>query len=129
MGNRYGHAAAPSFGFDRTEVPVFEAIAAAARKLWPNKTAINLASRAGATHRAAEKWLAGETGISGDHLANLLRSDAGRDVLDALMGDAKPSWWPAFRAELQFADLEKRQSETRQAIEDLRREMDFRRAR
>ncbi|WP_205769515.1 hypothetical protein [Microvirga sp. KLBC 81] len=129
MSRTYTSSAASSFGFDRSGLPVIEAVVAVARRLWPSKTAVNLSSRAGVTHRAAEFWLAQGTGMSADALAELLRSDAGREILEALMGDARPSWWPAFKADLVFADLERREADNRAAIEELRREFNSRRAR
>ncbi|HZH50289.1 MAG TPA: hypothetical protein VEZ16_00255 [Microvirga sp.] len=129
MSRTYPTSAVNSFGFNRSGLPVIEAVVAVARRLWPNKTAVNLSSRAGVTHRAAEFWLAQGTGMSADALAELLRSDAGRDILEALMGNARPSWWPAFRRDLAIADLERRQDETARALEELRSEHTARRAR
>lgn len=129
MSRTYSTSAATFFGKERRILPVTEIVSAVARRLWPSKTARNLASRAGVTHRAAEFWLAQNTGMSAEALAEILRSDAGRDVLEGLMGNARPSWWPAFKADLVFADLERREAENREAIEELRRAFDSRRAR
>lgn len=129
MGRSYTTTAEMFFGKDRNILPVTEIVCAVARKLFPVKTARNLASRAGTTHRAAEFWLAQNTGMSAEALAETLRSDIGREVLEGLMGDAHPSWWPAFKADLVFADLERRETANREAIEELRREIHARRAR
>lgn len=129
MSRTYSTSAATFFGKERSILPVTEIVSAVARRLWPSKTARNLASRAGVTHRAAEFWLAQNTGMSAEALAEILRSDAGREVLEGLMGNARPSWWPAFKADLVFADLERREAENREAIEELRRAFDSRRAR
>lgn len=99
---RYAARSEESFGFCRSVLPLSDVISAVARRLWPVKTARNLASRAGTTHRAAESWLAGQTGLSGEALAELLRSDAGLAVLDAVMGERKPSWWPTFQRAVQM---------------------------
>lgn len=105
MSQAYRRASAPSFGFDRSGIPVAEAITAMARRLWPSKTARNLSSRAGVTHRAAEAWLCGQTGMSADALTELLRSDVGLEVLEAIMGPAKPSWWPVARNTIRLQQL------------------------
>lgn len=129
MSRTYTASSAMFFGKDRSILPVTEVVASVARRLFPNKTARNLASRAGTTHRAAEFWLAQHTGMSAEALAEILRSDIGRDVLEGIMGEARPSWWPAFKADLLMADLERREADNRAAIEELRREIDARRAR
>lgn len=121
MRTGYGVRGAPSFGFDRTVLPLADAISAVARRLWPIKTARNLASRAGTTHRAAEQWLSGQTGISGDALAELLRSDAGLEVLESLMGGVRPSWWPAFRADARAAGIAARLDALSKDIDEARR--------
>lgn len=87
-----------------------EVIGDLARRLWPNKTARNLAARAGRTPRSAEGWISGQTGMNADALADLLRSDAGLDVLDAVMGDHKPGWWPDFSAGVRIKNLEQKQA-------------------
>lgn len=120
MNVQYRQQAATSFGFDRNIPPVVEAVSRVARRLWPTKTARNLASRTRKTHRAAEDWLATRTGMSADALADLLRSDAGREVLEAVMGDERPSWWPKFQTLLQLDGLERRSEEARREIEVLK---------
>lgn len=115
----YQSQSPPSFGFDRNIPPVVEAVSSVARRLWPIKTARNLASRTRKTHRAAEDWLSHRTGMSADALADLLRSDAGREVLEALMGNARPTWWRDFQVELTLADLSRKAEETRRDLERL----------
>ena len=112
-----------SFGFERRGLPAVEAVSEVARRLWPVKTARHLASRAGTTHRAAEFWLSQQTGMSADALADLIRSDAGLDVLRALIGDAPPSWWPAFAADARAAGIERRLNDLRAEIDEVKREL------
>lgn len=121
MSKRYSGGAAASFGFERSGLPVVEAISAVARRIWPNKTARHLAARAGTTHRAAEYWLGQQTGMSADALAELLRSDAGLDMLSAIMGDAKPNWWPAFRQAAKASAIADRLDTIRAEIDEARR--------
>lgn len=113
-------AAVPSFGFERSGLPVVEAVSALARRLWPNKTARHLSSRAGVTHRSAEYWLCGQTGMSADALTELLRSDVGLDVLQAIMGQAKPTWWVSFSNRVRLGQLAADAEENMRAIEVLR---------
>lgn len=117
MGRSYGRSAEMSFGFDRSGLPVVEAVARVAARLWPIKTARQLAARAGTTHRAAEFWLSQSTGMSADALAELLRSDAGLQMLEAIIGEQKPFWWPSFAADAKATAIEGR-------LESLRREID-----
>lgn len=120
MSKHYSGTAALSFGFERTGLPVVEAVAAVARKLWPVKTARHLAARAGVTHRAAEYWCSQQTGMSADALAELLRSDAGLHMLEAIVGEARPSWWPAFLADTKAHAIEKRLAVLRAEIDEAR---------
>lgn len=111
------------FGTDRSPLPLAQRIAELGRRLFHVKTARQMAARAGVTHRAAELWLEGRTGLSGEALAELLRSDIGLQVLEEVMSDARPRWWPAFRAEVRFAELEARAEAARVEMDALRREM------
>ncbi|WP_276200337.1 hypothetical protein [Chelatococcus sp. XZ-Ab1] len=118
------HIAPPLFGgIDTRYAPVSEAVCALARRLWPRKTQHHLAARAGTSHRSAEKWLTGECGLSADALANLIRSDVGIDVLEGLMGDVKPSWWPEFRAQARIAAAEARLEALAKEIANARRDL------
>lgn len=121
MSRGYSSGGAASFGFDRTGLPVVEAVARVARQLWPVKTAVNLASRAGTSHRAAEFWLSQQTGMSADALAEILRSDAGLQMLEAIIGEHKPSWWPSFRAEAKASAIAERLESIRAEIDEAKR--------
>lgn len=120
MSRSYPGGAAASFGFERSGLPVVDAVSAVARRLWPNKTARHLAASAGTTHRAAEYWLGQQTGMSADALAELLRSDAGLAMLEAIMGSARPNWWPAFAGDAKAHAIEQRLSALRAEIDEAR---------
>lgn len=109
----------PMFG---SATPVQDVVARIARALWPNKTARHLASRCGRTTRSAEAWLAGETGMNADALADLLRSDQGLAFLDAIISDgaSAPSWWPAFQREVKAHAIARRLDELKSEIEEAR---------
>lgn len=121
MGKVYSGAGAASFGFGRTGLPVVEAVSAVARRLWPNKTARQLAARAGVTHRASEFWLSQQTGMSADALAELLRSDAGLQMLEAIIGEHRPSWWPSFTADAKAHAIGGRLEALRKEIDEAKR--------
>ncbi|MBB6167149.1 hypothetical protein [Chelatococcus composti] len=121
MPRTYAKSTETSFGFDTGIPPVVEIVARVARRLWPVKTARNLAMRTGKNHRSAEDWLALRTGMSADALAELLRSDVGWDVLDAIMEGSGASWWPKARRDLKAAQIERRIDALK---EELRRELD-----
>ena len=124
MTRTYATSLTPSLGFNRTGLPIVEVVSNVARRLWPFKTARHLAQRCGVTERAAEFYLSGSsTGMNADALAELLRSDAGFKVLEAIMGDAKPSWWPKFAVQHAIDELAKKQAETARSLEALRAQL------
>jgi hypothetical protein len=96
-----------------------DSVVAAAQRLWPRKTAAELALRSGANVRTCEYWLASRTEMSADALTALLRSDAGLEVLEAVIGDAKPVWWKHFRKTIEMSRLRKSQDEARRRLEAL----------
>jgi hypothetical protein len=68
----------------------------AGRKVWAVVSEI-----LGLGERAAKARLSGSRAFTADELAHLLRQEQGRELLVALMGDAKPAWWVRF---LQYDD-------------------------
>ena len=123
MTAKYTPSLAPSFGFERGVLPVSEVVADVARRIFPVKAARNLAARTRASHRAAEAWLGGQTGMSADALADLLRSDQGLAFLDAIMsaGASAPSWWESKRADIRATQIERRLDDLRVEIEEAKR--------
>ncbi|NUU41405.1 hypothetical protein [Tardiphaga robiniae] len=55
-------------------------------------------------------------------LTALLRSDHGREVLFAIMGDAKPRWFVRYRKALDANALERQMADTKRMINQLREE-------
>ncbi len=89
------------------------------RDLFPVKTAHHLADLTGYSLRACEYWLSGEVVIPADALAELLRSDRGREFLAAVMADAIPRWWIALTAFLKSIDLASEQRAARRKLKAL----------
>ncbi len=88
-----------------------------ARALWPSKTDMALAHRTGTSDRMCRYWLANKYNLGADDLAALLRSDEGFHVLEAIIGDARPAWWAAFRRNVRRAELRRQQAELARQIE------------
>lgn len=69
-----------------------------------------------------EKLLSGQRGESADTLIAFLRSDLGRDVLFALMGDASPPWFARYRKQLDVNVVRRQLTETQRLVERLQAE-------
>lgn len=77
---------------------VFTQIIAVLRAVWPRKTASHVSFVTGVSERAVKYWLAGVTRMSLEHVVALLRTEAGFDILEAVMGDSAVEWWLAAKA-------------------------------
>lgn len=108
------------FGKNRNRIRSIDAVCDLARRLWPSKTAAHLAGRTGVSKRAAELWLEGRTEPGADALVNLLRSDAGFELLQSIMEGSGTRWWREFERGVHIAELEQRLEWTRQQIETLK---------
>lgn len=82
-----------SFPNTETSFPAFKKIAKVIKAAWPTKTAAHVAYLTDSSERAVRFWLAGKTRMSVEAVASLLRTDAGFDILEAIMGDCKVEWW------------------------------------
>lgn len=64
------------------------------KRAWPRKTEAHVAHLTGASERAVQYWLAGKTRMSIDAVVALLKTEAGYDILEAIMDDGcKAEWW------------------------------------
>lgn len=81
--------------FTRSErrFPVLPRIISAIRDAWPRKTAAHVAHLTGMEERTVKFWLAGETRMSVDAIGDLLRTEEGYPILQAIMGDCDAGWW------------------------------------
>ncbi|MDN3278814.1 hypothetical protein QWJ07_31445 [Frankia sp. RB7] len=69
-----------------------------------------------------EKLLSGQRGESAETLIALLQSDLGREVLFALMGEARPAWFTRYRKQLDVNAARRQLEESRRVIEQLQKE-------
>lgn len=87
MGEKFCTKSAISFA-------AFDKFLRVIRGAWPQKTAAHVAHITGTTERTVQFWLAGTTRMSVDAVVALLRTEAGYDILNAVMGDdCKAEWW------------------------------------
>jgi len=91
-------------------------IVQAARRLWPHKTAAELAFRSARSVRSCERWAGRHAGLSAGALAALLRSPEGPAFMSAIMGDNPPQWWADAQAHIERAALRRRGEEIRARI-------------
>ena len=82
-----------SFPKSETNFPAFKKLSSAIRAAWPVKTAAHVAYLTDTTERAVKFWLAGKTRMSVDAVAALLKTDAGFEILEAIMDGATPEWF------------------------------------
>ncbi|WP_244434345.1 hypothetical protein [Agrobacterium tumefaciens] len=101
------------------KIPLIDVVCGVARRLWPSKTAINLASRADISERAAKLWLEGRTEPGADSLVALLRSDVGFELLQELMEGSGTRWWEQFGRAVRIAEHSDRLDWHRREIERL----------
>jgi len=70
-----------------------------------------------------QKLLCGERRENSEILTALLRSAHGREVLFALMGEARPDWFARYSRQLDLNAARRQLEENRRAIEALQTEM------
>lgn len=98
------------FGESRRELRLMKEVMRVARNLWPNKTAQELAFRAGVSQRTAENWLPLSTGISGPALSSLTASEEGLHFIEAQIiaqGRGLPNFWKRFKNKQETALLKR----------------------
>lgn len=64
------------------------------KAFWPIKTASKVAYLTNVSERSVKFWLAGETRMSLENVIALLKTEAGFEILEAVLGkDCKAEWW------------------------------------
>lgn len=86
------------------------------------KPAVHLHLLTGASLSTCEKVLCGQRAENLEIFLTLLRSDLGRDVLFAAMGDASPDWFVRYRKQLDVNAVRRQLAETERAIAALQKE-------
>lgn len=89
-----------------------------AQALWPTKPDVALASKTGASDRMCRYWLENKYSLSSDALASLLRSDEGFHILEAIIGESKPTWWRDFKRSVKRAELRRQQKAIQLALDE-----------
>lgn len=87
-----------------------------------NKAALHLNIATDLPLSTCEKLLCGQRRESAETLIALLRSEFGRDVLFALMGEARPAWFAKYRKQLDVNEARRQLAETQRLIEALQQE-------
>lgn len=98
-------------------LPTNSVVMRVAQSLWPKKTDMVLVDKTGASDRLCRYWLENKYSLGADHLAALLRSDEGFQILEAVIGEARPVWWRSFKRSVRRAELRRQQAEILKAIE------------
>lgn len=88
------------------------------RGLFDLKIGAALRGLLGLSDGGARKKVSCERELSVDEIAALLRSDHGRDILVALMADAEPHWWRAFKAYMHAVDARQYQARANRKLRE-----------
>lgn len=70
-----------------------------------------------------QKMVAGLTPENLELVTGLLRSDYGREILFALMGDARPDWFVKYRRQLDVIEANRSLRETQRKVDALQSEV------
>lgn len=111
------------FGLSRTDVRPIANLMQKLHDLFGDKLAAEIACRSGTSVRAAEHVIYGRNGFSFSAGVNLIRSDIGDMVVDALMCDPVPSWYAQQKLVLDIAEAERRAIESKNQLASLRRDL------
>lgn len=104
----------------------FENLVRVIRAAWPKKTAACVAHLTGTNERTVQFWLAGNTRMSFDAVVALLKTEAGYDVLDAVMGDdCNAEWWLVTQSAQNIRKSRKAIKREQERIEATRAQLDL----
>lgn len=79
----------------------------------------------GVTDKSAKRKLGLERSLSSEELGKLIRSERGFEVLEAIMGDAKPEWWRVIIPLKKHADVKLMQrAASRMAVKAIEEALD-----
>lgn len=89
-----------------------------AQALWPMKTDHALATKTQRSERLCRYWLEEKYNLSANDLVALLRTDEGFQILEGVMGEAKPVWWLGFKRGVKRAELRRQQKMIQKALDE-----------
>jgi len=90
----------------------------AVRAVWPTKTDMALMAKTKRSDRTCRYWLENKYSLGADDLVLLLHTDEGIQILEAVMGDAKPVWWRDFKRSVKRAELRRQQKAIQKALDE-----------
>lgn len=90
--------------------------------LRPRNVAYELSYLTGVPVPSVQKMMSGDRPVNLELVVGLLRSDHGREVLFALLGDAAPEWATKYRKQLSVNDARRQLLEAQRRIEALQQE-------
>lgn len=94
------------------------AIALAFRDIFPRKTWLEIAEWFGLSERGAKHRLAGSRDFTAEEIAIMLRSEHGLTFLSAIMADATPRWWVAFKQQVAIKDARRLETAARRKLQE-----------
>lgn len=114
--------AVSDLSFDKeARLPNFSAtslVMRVAHSLWPAKPDRALSHKTGRSDRLCRYWLEEKYNLSANDLVALLRTDEGLQILNGIMGEAKPVWWRDFKRAVKRAELRRQQKLLLKALDD-----------
>lgn len=93
-------------------------IALVFRQIFPRKTWLEISQFFGLSERGAKHRLAGSREFSAEEIAIMLRSEHGLTFLSAIMADANPPWWVAFRQQVAIKDARRLEAAARRKLQE-----------
>jgi hypothetical protein len=109
-----------------TDFTSVKRIALILKAFWPVKTAANVAYVANVSERSVKHWLAGETRMSLENIVALLKTDAGFEILEAVLGkDCKAEWWVVTQSAQNIRKSRKAIKREQERIEQTRAQLDL----
>lgn len=90
------------------------------RGIWPKKTAAHMATYTGLLTRSCESFLSRNSALNGEAVIALLRSEHGKEVLEAVMQDSGARWYAEFQLMWDEAQLEAKRQELQERRKALR---------
>jgi hypothetical protein len=95
-----------------------KSIVLAFREIFPRKTWLEIAGWFGLSERGAKHRLAGSREFTAEELAIMLRSEHGLRFLSAVMADARPRWWVAFKSQAAITNARRHEAAARRSLQE-----------